>query len=259
MLDLGFLPDIEKILSALTHKHQTMLFSATMPGPILTLARSFLHHPVHIRAEQAESGMTHKNTKQVVFQAHRMDKPAILARILQSPTRQRTIIFTRTKRAAAQVSEDLAQRGFLVGAVHGDMGQPARERSLKAFRDATIEILVATDVAARGIDVDDVTHVVNYQTPDDPMTYVHRIGRTGRAGSSGTAVTLIGYDELPKWQAVNDEVDLGQPEPPQWFSTSPELAEAFNLPDHVSDTVGSPRKVFGGANTQARRKGRRQR
>lgn len=246
MLDLGFLPDIEKILRALTHEHQTMLFSATMPGPIITLARSFLTKPVHIRAEEVGSAQTHSTTRQVVFQAHRMDKAAVTARIVQATGRGKTIIFARTKRTAAEVAEQLAERGFAVGAVHGDMGQPAREKSLNAFRQGTIDLLVATDVAARGIDIDDVTHVINYQTPDDPMTYVHRIGRTGRAGHSGTAVTLVGYDELPKWQAINDELGLEIPEPPQWFSTSPELLEALDIPTGTSETVGPARKVLGG-------------
>ncbi|CAM3993091.1 DEAD/DEAH box helicase [Corynebacterium frankenforstense] len=245
MLDLGFLPDIEKILATLTHQHQTMLFSATMPGPILALARSFMNRPVHIRAEATESGLTHASTRQVAFLSHRMDKPAVLARILQSDGRGRTIIFTRTKRTAARVAEDLAGRGFTVASVHGDLGQGAREKSLNAFRDGTVEILVATDVAARGIDVDDVTHVINYQTPDDPMTYIHRIGRTGRAGHSGTAVTLIGYDEAAKWSAINDEVGLDMAEPPRWFSTSPELGEALDIPDDAPDRVGPARRVFG--------------
>jgi superfamily II DNA/RNA helicase len=257
MLDLGFLPDIEKILRALEHEHQTMLFSATMPGPIITLARSFLSQPVHIRAEEAGAAQTHSTTEQVVFMAHRMDKPAVTARILQANDRGRTIIFARTKRTAAEVAEELAGRGFTVGAVHGDMGQPAREKSLNAFRDGTIEILVATDVAARGIDIDDVTHVINYQTPDDPMTYVHRIGRTGRAGHSGTAITLVGYDELPKWKAINEELDLDLPEPPQWFSTSPELFDALSIPEGAQESVGKPRRVFGGAAAAVRGRGPR--
>ena len=249
MLDLGFLPDIEKIMRALTHKHQTMLFSATMPGPILTLARSFLHKPVHIRAESADSAATHATTRQIVFQAHRMDKEAVTARILQARGRSKTIIFARTKRTAAQVAEDLAARGFTVGSVHGDMGQPARERSLNAFRSGKIDILVATDVAARGIDIDDVTHVINYQTPDDPMTYVHRIGRTGRAGHTGTAVTLVGYDELLKWTVIDNELNLGQPNPPQWFSTSPELYDTLDIPEGAGDRVGPATKVLGGGVT----------
>ena len=245
MLDLGFLPGIQKLWGALNQPVQTMLFSATMPGPILALARSMMNKPIHIRAESTESSQVHDTTKQVVFCSHKMDKPEVTARILQADGRGKTIIFTRTKRTAADVAEDLARRGFAVGSVHGDMGQEARERSLDAFRSGEIEILVATDVAARGIDVDDVTHVINYQTPDDPMTYVHRIGRTGRAGRTGTAVTLVGFDETHKWKLINDDLDLDMPEPPSWFSTSPELFEALDIPADAGPTVGAPRPVHG--------------
>lgn len=245
MLDLGFLPDIQKLWAALHQPLQTMLFSATMPGQILTLARSMMNKPLHIRAEATESSQVHDTTKQVVFCSHKMDKPEVTARILQADGRGKTIIFTRTKRTAADVAEDLAGRGFPVGSVHGDLGQEARERSLEAFRNGTVEILVATDVAARGIDVDDVTHVINYQTPDDPMTYVHRIGRTGRAGRTGTAVTLVGFDEGAKWKLISDELSLDTPEPPTWFSTSPELREALGIPDSAGSTVGPARSVHG--------------
>ena len=245
MLDLGFLPDIQKLWGALNQPLQTMLFSATMPGQILTLARSMMNKPLHIRAEATESSQVHDTTKQVVFCSHRMDKPEVTARILQADGRGKTIIFTRTKRTAAEVAEDLAGRGFSVGSVHGDLGQEAREKSLNAFRSGTVDILVATDVAARGIDVDDVTHVINYQTPDDPMTYVHRIGRTGRAGRTGTAVTLVGFDEGAKWTLISDELSLDMPEPPTWFSTSPELHEALNIPEDARSTVAPARRVHG--------------
>ena len=245
MLDLGFLPDIQKLWGALNQPLQTMLFSATMPGQILTLARSMMNKPLHIRAEATESSQVHDTTKQVVFCSHKMDKPEVTARILQAEGRGKTIIFTRTKRTAAEVSEDLAGRGFAVGSVHGDLGQEARERSLDAFRRGDVEILVATDVAARGIDVDDVTHVINYQTPDDPMTYVHRIGRTGRAGRTGTAVTLVGFDEGAKWKLISDELSLDMPEPPTWFSTSPELRDALDIPEDARSTVGPARPVHG--------------
>ncbi|EFQ80945.1 DEAD/DEAH box helicase [Corynebacterium pseudogenitalium] len=246
MLDLGFLPSVEAILKALDgNAHQTMLFSATMPGAILTLARRFMDKPIHIRAESGEQDFTHSSTRKVTFQAHRMDKVAVVAHALQAAGRGRTIIFARTKRAAAQLADDLARRGFHVGAVHGDLGQKSREKSLHAFRTGQVDILVATDIAARGIDVDDVTHVINYQVPDDPMTFVHRIGRTGRAGHTGTAITMVGYDELGKWQVINDELDLGEPNPPQWFSTSPELAQALDIPAEVEETVGPETKVVG--------------
>lgn len=253
MLDLGFLPDIEKILAALKETpHQTMLFSATMPGAIVRLARTFMDRPVHIRADAESSAPTHASTRQVVFQAHRMDKLPVLSRILQIPARGRTIVFTRTKRTAAQVAQELADLGFVVGAVHGDLHQQAREKALAGFRDGKVPILVATDVAARGIDIDDVTHVINYQVPDDAMTYVHRIGRTGRAGNAGTAITLVGYDELLKWQGINSELELGQPEPPQWFSTSPEFTEALDIPADAKDAVGPARKVAGGGGGRRR-------
>lgn len=257
MLDLGFFPDIEKILEALHgNPHQTMLFSATMPGPVLTLARTFMTKPMHIRAESGDDSQTHATTKKVTFQSHRMDKLAVLGRALQAKGRGRTIIFARTKRSAADVADNLAGRGYTVAAVHGDLGQAAREKSLQAFRSGAVDILVATDVAARGIDVDDVTHVFNYQVPDDPMTYVHRIGRTGRAGNKGTAVTLVGYDELGKWRLINDELGLDLPEPPQWFSTSPELSEALDIPEGAKDSVGPARKVIG-ARSERREHNRR--
>ncbi|AKP08209.1 ATP-dependent RNA helicase [Corynebacterium pseudotuberculosis] len=245
MLDLGFFPDIEKLLGALKHQHQTLLFSATMPGPVLTLARTFMSRPIHIRAEEVNASHTHASIEQVVFQAHRMDKTAITARALQAKERGKTIIFTRTKRTAAELAEDLAGRGFRVAGVHGDLGQAARELSLGMFRNGRVDILVATDVAARGLDIDDVTHVINYQTPDDPMTYVHRIGRTGRAGHTGTAITLVGYDELIKWKLISDELGLDTPAPPQWFSTSPELFDALSIPETAGETVGQPLKVAG--------------
>ncbi|MCQ4627942.1 DEAD/DEAH box helicase [Corynebacterium sp. CCUG 65737] len=245
MLDLGFLPDIQRLWGALSQPLQTMLFSATMPAPILKLAREMMNKPVHIRAESADSSQLHDTTKQVVFVSHKMDKPKVVARVLQADGRGRTIIFTRTKRTAAEVAEDVARRGFAVGSVHGDLGQSARERSLEAFRKGDVEILVATDVAARGIDVDDVTHVINYQTPDDPMTYVHRIGRTGRAGRTGTAVTLVGFDETGKWKIISDELGLDMPEPPSWFSTSPELFDALSIPEDAASSVGPAREVHG--------------
>ncbi|WP_425292271.1 DEAD/DEAH box helicase [Corynebacterium mayonis] len=245
MLDMGFLPDIQKLWAALGSPLQAMLFSATMPGPILSLARSMMRRPTHIRAEANDSAPTHETTRQVAFLSHRMDKPQVTAKILQAAGRGRTIIFARTKRTAAEVAEDLAARGFAVGAVHGDMGQSAREQSLDAFRRGDAQILVATDVAARGIDVDDVTHVINYQTPDDPMTYVHRIGRTGRALQSGIAVTLVGYDEAHKWAAINAELGLDMADLPSWFSTSPELHEALDIPSDAGHRVGPAKKLQG--------------
>ena len=253
MLDLGFLPDVTKLLElAPAERRQTLLFSATMPGSILGLAHSVMTKPVHIRAEAPTEDQLHASTKQVVFQSHKLDKKAVIARILQAEGRGKTIMFARTKRSTALAAEDLAERGFAVAAVHGDLPQSARERSLAALRDGSCDVLVATDVAARGLDIDNVTHVINYEVPTDPQTYVHRIGRTGRAGKSGTAVTLVGYDELHAWRVIDEELGLGNPEPPRWFSNSPELYEALDIPEDADDRVGPARRVIG-AKPPARR------
>ncbi|WP_279103489.1 DEAD/DEAH box helicase [Gordonia paraffinivorans] len=241
MLDLGFLPDIERIMAALPTPRQTMLFSATMPGPIVTLARTFLHRPTHIRAENANDSAVHDRTTQFAYRAHALDKAELVARILQAEGRGATMIFTRTKRTAQKVADDLAERGFKVGAVHGDLGQVAREKALKKFRDGSIDVLVATDVAARGIDIDDVTHVINYQCPEDEKTYVHRIGRTGRAGRTGIAVTLVDWDELHRWELIDKALGLGMPEPVETYSTSEHLRADLNIPESATGRVGAPK------------------
>ncbi|KOS53943.1 DEAD/DEAH box helicase [Rhodococcus rhodochrous] len=237
MLDLGFLPDIERILGMVPDRRQTMLFSATMPGPIITLARTFLSRPTHIRAEEPESSAVHERTNQLVYRAHALDKAELVARVLQAEGRGATMIFTRTKRTAQKVADELAERGFAVGAVHGDLGQIAREKALDKFRKGKIDVLVATDVAARGIDIDDVTHVVNYQCPEDEKTYVHRIGRTGRAGRTGIAVTLVDWDDIPRWQLIDKALDLGMPDPVETYSSSPHLFEELGIPEGTTGTV----------------------
>ncbi|WP_254407082.1 DEAD/DEAH box helicase [Streptomyces sp. GMY02] len=231
MLDLGFLPDVEKIIQLLPPKRQTMLFSATMPGAVIGLARRYMSQPTHISATSPDDeGATVANTTQRVYRAHSMDKPEMVARILQAEGRGLAMIFCRTKRTAADIADQLAQRGFASGAVHGDLGQGAREQALRAFRNGKVDVLVCTDVAARGIDVEGVTHVINYQSPEEEKTYLHRIGRTGRAGASGTAVTLVDWDDIPRWQLINKALDLGFPDPPETYSTSPHLFEELNIP-----------------------------
>ena len=241
MLDLGFLPDIERILGMVPDKRQTMLFSATMPGPIITLARTFLTQPTHIRAEQADDSAVHDRTSQHIYRAHALDKAEMVARVLQADGRGATMIFTRTKRTAQKVADDLAERGFSVGSVHGDLNQVAREKALKAFRTGKIDVLVATDVAARGIDIDDVTHVINYQCPEDEKTYVHRIGRTGRAGRTGIAVTLVDWDDIPRWQLIDKALGLGIPDPAETYSSSPHLFEELSIPADATGTIKRPR------------------
>ncbi|MFF3579587.1 DEAD/DEAH box helicase [Streptomyces mirabilis] len=231
MLDLGFLPDVEKIMNMLPARRQTMLFSATMPGAVIGLARRYMSQPTHIRATAPDDeGATVRNTAQFIYRAHNMDKPELVARILQADGRGLAMVFCRTKRTAADLADQLQQRGFASGAVHGDLGQGAREQALRAFRNGKVDVLVCTDVAARGIDVEGVTHVINYQSPEDEKTYLHRIGRTGRAGAKGIAITLVDWDDIPRWQLINKALDLGFSNPPETYSTSPHLFEELNIP-----------------------------
>ncbi|WP_330235502.1 DEAD/DEAH box helicase [Streptomyces sp. NBC_00566] len=231
MLDLGFLPDVEKIVNMLPAKRQTMLFSATMPGAVIGLARRYMSRPTHIRATAPDDeGATVANIKQFIYRGHSMDKPEMIARILQAEGRGLAMIFCRTKRTAADIAEQLQKRGFASGAVHGDLGQGAREQALRAFRNGKVDVLVCTDVAARGIDVSGVTHVINYQSPEDEKTYLHRVGRTGRAGNKGTAVTFVDWDDIPRWQLINKALELDFHEPVETYSTSPHLFSDLNIP-----------------------------
>ncbi|PZG07682.1 DEAD/DEAH box helicase [Micromonospora craterilacus] len=246
MLDLGFLDDVERILAMLPEDRQTMLFSATMPDPIVTLSRRFLRHPVTIHAgHTAETGPS-PQTEQLAYRTHSMNKIEIVARILQAENRGLTMIFTRTKRAADRVAEDLDFRGFAVAAVHGDLGQGARERALRAFRAGKIDTLVATDVAARGIDVSGVTHVINYDCPEDQDTYTHRIGRTGRAGATGVAVTFVDWDDMPRWRIIDKTLGLDMPEPPETYHTSPHLYTDLHISTEVTGTLPTAERTRAG-------------
>jgi superfamily II DNA/RNA helicase len=220
MLDLGFLPDVEKLISKTPETRQTMLFSATMPAAIVTLARRHMRHPMNIRAESSESQQTVPATAQFIYQVHDLDKPEMLARILQAENSGLTIVFTRTKRQAQRVTDDMQERGFDALPLHGDMQQVAREKALKKFREGKVKVLVATDVAARGIDVADVTHVINYSCPEDEKTYVHRIGRTGRAGATGIAITFVDWADVTRWKLINKALDLPFEDPQETYSSS---------------------------------------
>jgi superfamily II DNA/RNA helicase len=251
MLDLGFLGDVEKLLASTPAGRHTMLFSATMPGPVVALARRYMTQPTHIRAsEPDDDGATVKATAQFVYRAHALDKIEVLARILQAQGRGLTIVFARTKRTCAKVSDDLRERGFAAGALHGDLGQGAREQALRAFRAGKIDVLVATDVAARGIDVEDVTHVINYQCPEDEKTYVHRIGRTGRAGKKGVAVTFVDWDDMPRWGMIDRSLDLGYPEPEETYSNSPHLYEELSILAGIKGTLPRAARVREGLDAE---------
>ena len=240
MLDLGFLPDVERLIARTPELRQTMLFSATMRGEVVTLARTHMRHPVNIRAESSSETAMVPATAQFVYQAHDLDKIEIIARIMQAENRGLSLIFTRTKRRAQRVAEDLIERGFPAAPLHGDMAQVARERALKRFRDGAVEILVATDVAARGIDVVGITHVINETCPEDDKTYVHRIGRTGRAGATGVAITFVDWADVTRWKVINKALELPFDEPQETYSTSEHLYHDQGIPADAKGRIGKP-------------------
>ena len=237
MLDLGFLPDVERILRKTPELRQTMLFSATMPSAVIGLARTHMRHPLNIRAESHEDTQMVPTTAQFVYRAHDLDKPEVVARILQAEDRGRVMIFCRTKREASRLTDDLQDRGFKAAAIHGDLNQQARERALTRFRGDKIDVLVCTDVAARGIDVEGVTHVINNTCPEDEKTYIHRIGRTGRAGASGIAVTFVDWPDVTRWKVINKALDLPYDEPQEIYSTSPELYHDLGIPSEAKGRI----------------------
>jgi superfamily II DNA/RNA helicase len=241
MLDLGFLPDVERILTQTPELRQTMLFSATMPAAIVSLARRHMRHPVNIRAESPGETTIVPATAQFVYQVHELDKPELVARILQAENRSRVMIFCRTKRSAQRLSDDLVDRGFKAASIHGDLNQLAREKALRRFREGRIDVLVATDVAARGLDVEGVTHVINYECPEDEQVYVHRIGRTGRAGASGIAITFVDWVDLTRWKVINNILSLPFEEPQETYSTSPHLYHDLGIDPAAKGRIGRAR------------------
>jgi superfamily II DNA/RNA helicase len=242
MLDLGFLPDVEKLFAFTPAGRQTMLFSATMPGQIVSLARKYQNKPVHIRVNDPDEGHTKADIKQFFYRAHAMDKDEVVARILQAEGRGKTVIFTKTKRQAAKVADELSDRGFSATALHGDMSQEAREKSMDAFRSGKKDILVATEVAARGIDVDDVTHVINYTVPEDEKAYLHRTGRTGRAGRTGIAVTFVDWEDLARWSHIDKALELNTPDPIETYSSSPHLFTDLDIPAGTKGRIAASKR-----------------
>jgi superfamily II DNA/RNA helicase len=249
MLDLGFLPDVERILQLTPASRQTMLFSATMPGEVVTLARRHLRQPMHVRAEHHDEPELVPLTEHYVFRAHQLDKIEMLVRVLQAQGRGLTMVFCRTKRTADQVAHVLTSRGFAAAAVHGDLGQAQRERALRAFRHGKVDVLVATEVAARGLDVEDVTHVVNYECPDDDKAYLHRIGRTGRPARTGVAITFVDWRDIQRWKMINEMLGLDLADPPETYSTSEHLFTALGIPPEAGSRL--PRAQRGRAGLEA--------
>lgn len=200
MLDLGFLPDLKRIIACLPPARQSLFFSATLPERILELSRQLLRDPVRVAV--TPSATTVELIDQRVLFVQQTDKRALLGDLLQGPAAGRVLVFTRTKRRADQVARQLSRSGIQADALHGDKSQTARERLLLGFRTGRMRVLVATDLASRGIDVDGITHVINYDLPHEPESYVHRIGRTGRAGAAGTALSFCDSSERGCLQAI---------------------------------------------------------
>ncbi len=193
MLDMGFITDVKKIAAAVPQKRQTVLFSATMPKTVRRLADGLLRDPVQV--EVAPSATTAEKVEQRVLFVPKEKKLTLIGKLLDDKDIERVLIFTRTKHRADRVTRQLRQNGIKADAIHGDKAQSARQRALKSFRDGRIRALVATDIAARGIDVDGITHVINFELPTDPESYVHRIGRTARGGATGIAISFCDHEE----------------------------------------------------------------
>jgi ATP-dependent RNA helicase RhlE len=200
MLDMGFIHDVRKIVSLCRRERQTLLFSATMPAPIAKLAQDILDQPV--RVDVAPAKIAVDRIDQRVFFVGAKEKRALLEGLLADRDMDRVLVFTRTKRGADRVCRNLVQAGLAAVALHGNKAQNARVRALDAFRNGHVRILVATDIAARGIDVPNISHVVNYELPNEPESYVHRIGRTARAGAGGSALSFCDHSERPHLQAI---------------------------------------------------------
>ncbi len=209
MLDMGFVEDIESILKEVNTKRQTMLFSATMPNEIMKLSRKYMNQPKVVSISKGE--VTAPSINQVYFKVLEKNKLESLCRIIDSEDIELGIIFCRTKKGVAELTEALQARGYMADGLHGDLTQMQRDSVMKKFRDTTIEFLIATDVAARGIDVENVTHVINFDIPQDPESYVHRIGRTGRAGRQGLALTLVTPREMKHLRSIESEIKMSLP------------------------------------------------
>jgi ATP-dependent RNA helicase RhlE len=193
MLDMGFVHDVKKVITKLPQKRQTLFFSATMPNEIQALANTILTNPQKVEVTPVSS--TADTIQQALYYVDKNDKKSLLIHILKDKTIETALVFTRTKHGADKVVKDLSRAGITAEAIHGNKSQNARQRALSNFKARTTRILVATDIAARGIDVDELTHVINFELPNVPETYVHRIGRTGRAGLSGIALSFCDLDE----------------------------------------------------------------
>jgi len=200
MLDMGFIHDVRRVIGMLPQRRQTLFFSATMPREAQELADRLLHEPETV--EVVPRSTTAEKVDQEVYMVEKADKRALLVDVLRDSAMKRVLVFSRTKHGANRIAEHLVKDGIQAAAIHGNKSQNARERALADFKAGRSRVLVATDIAARGIDIDDVTHVVNFDVPEVPETYVHRIGRTARAGASGMALTFVDHEERVDWRNI---------------------------------------------------------
>ncbi|MDY7108410.1 MAG: DEAD/DEAH box helicase [Planctomycetota bacterium] len=244
MLDMGFIHDIRRIERHLPSPRQTLLFSATMPAEIRRLADSILRNPVFVQASPPAS--TVETISQTVYLVARKNKPILLERLLRQETMERTLIFTRTKYGADKLVRSLRRSGIGAGALHGNKSQNARTRALDSFKSGGTPVLIATDIASRGIDVDDITHVVNFDIPNLPETYVHRIGRTARAGASGIALSFCDHDEVDHLRAIERLIDtklnVVEQTPPSGGETSAWRPAEHGHPPSRHAADGTPRR-----------------
>jgi ATP-dependent RNA helicase RhlE len=239
MLDMGFLPDVRRIISTLPRKRQTLLFSATMPSDIESLANTILTDPVRVAVTPVAS--TVEKIRQSLYFVGREQKSALLEHVLQNQDVTRALVFTRTKRAANQVLLRLSRASIRADVIHGNKSQGARQRALANFKEGSIRVLVATDIAARGIDVDSISHVVNYELPDVPETYVHRIGRTARAGAQGAALSFCDATERTQLRDIERLIRMPVPVVAE-HPFRPGTAQAQAQPSAVPSSSGRPRR-----------------
>jgi superfamily II DNA/RNA helicase len=237
MVDMGFLPQVEWLLRHIEGRHQTMLFSATLDGAIDHMVRHYLHDPV--RHEVASASMTVEEMTHRFLLVHEMDKVRVLAAIGRA--HPKTLAFVRSKRGADRLVIELKKEGIGAAAIHGDLQQRYRERALQDFTEGKLEVLVATDVAARGIDIDDIDIVVHYDPPADPKDYLHRSGRTARAGTSGIVVTLVLWNEELEVRRMQKRLGLSAIPIVQMFSNDKRLADLSGWEPHASEAVGAQR------------------
>ena len=239
MLDMGFIPDVRRIVAQLPRRRQTLLFAATMPQDIRRLADTILHEPLSVQVDPL--GATVESVSQTVYHVSKRNKPPLLVHLLQGRCAHRTLVFTRTKHGADRVVRGLRQAGIKAQALHSNKSQEARTRALEGFKSGTPGVLVATDIASRGIDVDEISHVINYDVPNVPETYVHRIGRTARAGAPGIAVSFCDYDERDDLRAIERliqmQIDASTDQPDLLLDAS-----GWRERGGASRSVGAPRR-----------------